>query len=241
MRLRNLGGSAWPVGSERLGTAGDARYALERLGWPDRPPALALNANRPGATAVHPGEIGEWRVPLSAAGRAAGSYPLQLQAVTGSGRYGPVVRTTVTVPGTAAPRRPAAPPAVQGVGARDAGPLRLEVVLEQCLAPVPGGTGRYSREVAAALARTAAPGDEVTGLVAWHRDVVGSAACRACAGPRRLPLPRRALVAAWERGRGPAGRGGRAARPDAAVAGPVAVSRRSSWCTTPSRGRTPRR
>ena len=43
---------------------------------------------------------------------------------------------------------------------RDTGRVRLAVVLEQCLAPVPGGTGRYSREVAAALARTAGAGDE---------------------------------------------------------------------------------
>jgi glycosyltransferase involved in cell wall biosynthesis len=66
---------------------------------------------------------------------------------------------------------------------------------------VPGGTGRYSREVAAALTRTAAPGDEVTAVVAWHRDV--RAAQVDGARLRRLPLPRRALVAAWERGLGP--------------------------------------
>ena len=81
--------------------------------------------------------------------------------------------------------------------------MRLAVVLEQCLAPVPGGTGRYSREVAAALARTAAADDEVLGVVAWHRDV-RAARVPGVRGPRRLPLPRRALVAAWERGVGPA-------------------------------------
>ncbi len=79
--------------------------------------------------------------------------------------------------------------------------MRLAVVLEQCLAPVPGGTGRYSREVAAALVRTAAPGDEVVGVTAWHRDV--RAAQVDGVRLRRLPLPRRALVAAWERRRGP--------------------------------------
>jgi glycosyltransferase involved in cell wall biosynthesis len=84
--------------------------------------------------------------------------------------------------------------------------VRLAVVLEQCLAPVPGGTGRYSREIAAALARTAGPGDEVSGVVALHRDARG-AAVPGVRGPRRLPLPRRALVAAWERGTGPAPRG----------------------------------
>ncbi len=80
--------------------------------------------------------------------------------------------------------------------------MRLVVVLEQCLAPVPGGTGRYSREIAAGLARAAGPDDAVSGVVAWHRSVV-AAQVEGVGGPRRLPLPRRGLVAAWERGRGP--------------------------------------
>ncbi len=80
--------------------------------------------------------------------------------------------------------------------------MRLAVVLEQCLAPVPGGTGRYSREIASALARTARGDDDVSGVVAWHRSTA-AAVVPGVGGPRRLPLPRRALVAAWERGRGP--------------------------------------
>jgi len=76
----------------------------------------------------------------------------------------------------------------------------VSVLLEQCLAPVPGGTGRYSREVAAALARQAGPADRVCGVVAWHRSV-DAARVPGVSGPRRLPLPRRAVVAAWERGR----------------------------------------
>jgi glycosyltransferase involved in cell wall biosynthesis len=80
--------------------------------------------------------------------------------------------------------------------------LRLGVVLEQCLAPVPGGTGRYSREIAAARARTCEAADEVTGVVAWHRSIA-AAKVPGVRGPHRLPLPRRGLVAAWERGRGP--------------------------------------
>ena len=78
--------------------------------------------------------------------------------------------------------------------------MRVSVLLEQCLAPVPGGTGRYSREVAAALARQAGPADRVCGVVAWHRSV-DAARVPGVYGPRRLPLPRRAVVAAWERGR----------------------------------------
>ena len=77
--------------------------------------------------------------------------------------------------------------------------MRVDVVLEQCVAPVPGGTGRYSREVARALAATGPPGASVRGVTAYHRDV-----SRACVdgvrGPVRLPLPRRPLIAAWERG-----------------------------------------
>jgi glycosyltransferase involved in cell wall biosynthesis len=79
--------------------------------------------------------------------------------------------------------------------------VRLGILLEQALAPVPGGTGRYAVELGSALVRVAASGDSVSGWVAWHRDV------RAASGVQRLPLPRRALIAAWERGIGPAPRG----------------------------------
>jgi len=78
--------------------------------------------------------------------------------------------------------------------------VRIGVVLEQLLSPVPGGTGRYAAEVAEALARR--PEVAVTGWVAWHRDV-GPATRDGVSGPRRLALPRRPLIAAWERGLGP--------------------------------------
>jgi glycosyltransferase involved in cell wall biosynthesis len=81
--------------------------------------------------------------------------------------------------------------------------VRVAVLVEQVLAPVPGGTGRYARELAAALAQTAPAGAEVTGWTAWHRDV-RAARVPGVRGPRRLPLPRRGLVAAWERAVGPA-------------------------------------
>ena len=77
--------------------------------------------------------------------------------------------------------------------------MKVAVLAEQLLGPVPGGTGRYAREVAAALAETAAPGDAVETWTAWHRDP-SAAAVPGTAGPRRLPLPRRPLIAAWERG-----------------------------------------
>lgn len=84
--------------------------------------------------------------------------------------------------------------------------MRVDVVLEQCVSPVPGGTGRYSRELARALAATAPAGSSVRGVVALHRDV-SRARVDGVAGPVRLPLPRRGLIAAWERGLPPLLRG----------------------------------
>ncbi|MGI9092021.1 MAG: glycosyltransferase family 4 protein [Mycobacteriales bacterium] len=84
--------------------------------------------------------------------------------------------------------------------------VRLGLLMEQCLAPVPGGSGRYAHEIARALAATAPAGATVTGWTAWHRDV-SAARVDAVGGPCRLPLPRRPLAAAWERGVGPAPRG----------------------------------
>lgn len=78
--------------------------------------------------------------------------------------------------------------------------MEVGLVLEQCLAPVPGGTGRYSRELAKALVAHAPDGSSVTGVTAFHREqlrIEGVAVSR-------LPLPRRALTAAWERGGFPA-------------------------------------
>jgi glycosyltransferase involved in cell wall biosynthesis len=82
----------------------------------------------------------------------------------------------------------------------------VAVVLEQCLGPVPGGTGRYAREVAGGLVDTAPAGGEVRGWTAWHRDT-SAAVVPGAGGPTRLPLPRRALTLAWEHGRGPVPRG----------------------------------
>lgn len=83
----------------------------------------------------------------------------------------------------------------------------VAVLLEQCYAAVPGGTGRYSRELARALAQTATDGRAVTGWTAWHRDPE-PARVAGVDGPHRLPLPRRGLVAAWGRGFGPTPRAG---------------------------------
>ncbi|CAN5640291.1 glycosyltransferase family 1 protein [soil metagenome] len=70
---------------------------------------------------------------------------------------------------------------------------------------MPGGTGRYTRELADALVRTATEDSTVQLWTAWHsrHELIAAGLPSA----RRLPLPRRALVAAWERGLPPAPRG----------------------------------
>jgi glycosyltransferase involved in cell wall biosynthesis len=73
------------------------------------------------------------------------------------------------------------------------------VLLEQVLAPVPGGTGRYSRELTAALAATAPSGWTVGSAVARHADP-SPAMIPGVEGPHLLPLPRQALIAAWDSG-----------------------------------------
>ncbi len=81
----------------------------------------------------------------------------------------------------------------------------LAVVVEQLLAPVPGGTGRYSRELAAALAADvpdAARHASVVGWCAWHSDVA-AARIPGVVGPRRLPVGRRVLAEMWRHGLGP--------------------------------------
>ncbi|WP_026360304.1 glycosyltransferase family 4 protein [Amycolatopsis nigrescens] len=75
----------------------------------------------------------------------------------------------------------------------------LVVIAEQLLAPVPGGTGRYTAELLRALAATAPHGWTVTSAVARHGDLA-AARIEGVAGPRVLPLPRRALTLAWQAG-----------------------------------------
>ncbi|MER7015974.1 glycosyltransferase family 1 protein [Saccharopolyspora sp. NPDC000359] len=75
----------------------------------------------------------------------------------------------------------------------------LVAIAEQLLAPVPGGTGRYTRELLRALAETAPDGWGISSVVSRSGDP-GAARVPGVAGPRVLPLPRRALIAAWERG-----------------------------------------
>ena len=82
----------------------------------------------------------------------------------------------------------------------------LTVVIEQCLAPVPGGTGRYAREITTALAAHPPAGWTVRTVAAWHRNV-SPALIPAANGPHRLPAGRRTLAELWRRGLPPTVRG----------------------------------
>jgi glycosyltransferase involved in cell wall biosynthesis len=79
----------------------------------------------------------------------------------------------------------------------------LAVTVEQCLAPVPGGAGRYAREITTALAARPRPGWTVRTISAWHRDVT-AAVIAGADGPHRLPAGHRALSELWRRGLPPA-------------------------------------
>ncbi len=75
----------------------------------------------------------------------------------------------------------------------------LTVIAEQILAPVPGGTGRYARQILAALATTTPPSWRVRSATAWHRDTT-AAVVPQVDGPHRLPVGARVLAEAWRRG-----------------------------------------
>lgn len=75
----------------------------------------------------------------------------------------------------------------------------LVVIAEQLLAPVPGGTGRYTAELLRALVATAPEGWVVSSVVARHADVA-KAHVEGVAGPRVLPLSPKALTLAWQLG-----------------------------------------
>ena len=100
VRMRNLGGSPWTVGREWLATTNGKADPLRTSAWPrpTRPPAMTRNVTRPNVSVVHPGEVGEWRIPLSGYGRAPGTYAESWRGIAPDGtRFGPVFTTTVTV------------------------------------------------------------------------------------------------------------------------------------------------
>ena len=104
VRLRNLGGDAWQVnGGEVVATANPTNRedALRTGAWisPTRATKLAANVTRPGLALVHPGEVGEYRIPIDPTNRAAATYGEWFQAMVASSgaRYGPVAGADVTV------------------------------------------------------------------------------------------------------------------------------------------------
>ena len=102
VQLRNVGGQAWPVGgSDVIATAGPAdresRFRTPAWASGSRATSLVSNLSRPGAASVEPGEVGAWVVPLSALRVPAGTYAESFQAIAPTGRYGPVVTTTLSV------------------------------------------------------------------------------------------------------------------------------------------------
>jgi SpoIID/LytB domain protein len=106
VRLRNVGGAAWPVGTgERLTTApADRASGFDTAEWtaPHTGGQLVANVSRRGQPAVHPGEVGEWELPVSARGVRPGDYTEGVQAVrvADTTRYGPVVDVPITVAAT---------------------------------------------------------------------------------------------------------------------------------------------
>lgn len=89
--------------------------------------------------------------------------------------------------------------------------MRVGVVLEQLQRSASGGTGRFTREITAALAAQCRPGDSVTG---WSTGVGAWPVRRGNQRPhvagtttRSLVVPAPLLPRLWERGRGPLPRG----------------------------------
>ncbi|WP_037366279.1 glycosyltransferase family 4 protein [Nakamurella lactea] len=82
----------------------------------------------------------------------------------------------------------------------------LTVIVEQLLSPVPGGTGRVTKELATAMAAQAPPGWQLRTASAWHSSTAAAVIDGPIGAirPRRLPAGRRALSVLWERGLPPA-------------------------------------
>ena len=102
LRLRNLGGAAWPVNAGEVIATDNGRDDLLRTdAWitPKRATKLAVNVTRPAGTDVRPGEVAEYRVPIDPTNRAAGTYAELFKAMVASSgtRYGPAAGASITV------------------------------------------------------------------------------------------------------------------------------------------------
>lgn len=79
----------------------------------------------------------------------------------------------------------------------------LRVIVDQIVAPVPGGIGRYTEELTRALIQTAPPGCDVDGIVPASTEEAYEKLATALPGLGELyksPLARRELAAAWQHG-----------------------------------------
>lgn len=79
---RNSGTASWPVGGAvRLATSAESRFSGS--GWisPTRPATVFRNRTSPSKTAVGPGEVAEFRVPLHAEAVKPGSYAETMRVV----------------------------------------------------------------------------------------------------------------------------------------------------------------
>lgn len=79
----------------------------------------------------------------------------------------------------------------------------LRVIVDQLIAPVPGGIGRYAEELTRQLIRTAPPGSTVEGIVSASPQSDYDAIAERLPGLARLHrtrLERRALALAWQHG-----------------------------------------
>ncbi len=81
--------------------------------------------------------------------------------------------------------------------------ITLRVIIDQVLAPVPGGIGRYAEELTRALIATAPPGTQVEGIVSNSPQADYDRIAEllpGLAGLHKSPLHRRELSAAWQHG-----------------------------------------
>src|SRR3982751_6463263 len=79
----------------------------------------------------------------------------------------------------------------------------LRVIIDQIVAPVPGGIGRYAEELTRALIATAPRGSDVAGIVSASPEPDYQRISELLPGLRDLyksPLARRELSAAWQHG-----------------------------------------
>jgi hypothetical protein len=101
VRLRNLGANSWRVGgSDVMGLTTATGAKLRTPSWLSATRTTRLTSGAGGADGlVYPGEVGEWRVPISAFRRGATVITPALRAINMASRvwYGPGATSTVTV------------------------------------------------------------------------------------------------------------------------------------------------